>query len=350
MPLTSAKRAWIAVLVLFILIIAALGGAYYWYTHRPSPGPIFTPEIAGAPPDAMSVLPPNAPAVAYIDAEALRKLPNFPIDGLMSLAASSPQARRAADDFQRQTGFDVSRDLDHAAIAYWPTGFGTPENVLGQDRFIAVADGRFDQQKIKDYVTRIGKVITRGTQIIYQAPGNPPLSLEFISPTRLIIAGGRDATSLVADTISDGPRPRDAAMQLRIQKIAGAPVFAVAKTDHLPQSAYAAFQNAPQLDQLARSVQALTLVGQPVGDVLNVGLAAECDASKNALTISFLLEGGRMAASMAIGSPDARRQMTREQIAFLDALVNQARISQHGKQVRIAMNITPAMLGATHTK
>jgi hypothetical protein len=52
-----------------------------------------------------------------------------------------------------------------------------------------------------------------------------------------------------------------------------------------------------------------------------------------------------MAASMAIGSPDAGRQMTREQIALLDALVNQAKISHQGKRVRISMNVTPSMLG-----
>ena len=80
--------------------------------------------------------------------------------------------------------------------------------------------------------------------------------------------------------------------------------------------------------------------------VVNLGLTAECDTSNSALTMSFLLEGGRMAASMALGSPQSRQQMTREQIAFLDALVNQAKIAHQGRQVRISMNITPAMLGA----
>ena len=345
MPLTSAQRAWIAVLVFILMIAAGIGGFYYWELHRPAPGPTFAPEIAGTLPDVLSVLPPDAPVVGYIDAEALRKLPNFSLSGSVGLASSGPQSKRAYDDFVRGTGFDVSRDLDHAALAYWAAGFGTPENVLGQDRFVAVADGRFDAPRIKAYILRTGKQVTLGTQSIFAAPGNPPISIEFISPTRLVLAGGRDATGLVADTVSDGSRPRDTTMQLRIQKIAGAPLFAVGKTNQLPPSFYTSFQNAPQLEQLARSVQALTLVGQPSGDVLNLGLTAECDAAKNALTISFLLEGGRMAASMAIGSPDARRQMTREQIAFLDALVNQAKITHQGKQVRISLNVTPAMIG-----
>jgi hypothetical protein len=348
MPLSSAQRAWIAVLIFFLLVVAGLGGIYYWEIHRPAPaGPAFSPEIAGPPPDVLSVLPPDAPVVGFIDAEALRKLPNFSLAGFVSLMFSGPQSQRAYNDFIRGTGFDVSRDLDHAAVAYWPTGFGTPDNVLGQDRFVAVADGRFDQPRIKAYIAHLGgKQVVHGTQSIFQAPGDPPISLEFMSPTRLVIAGGRGASDLVADAVSDGSRPRDAAMQLRLQKIGGAPLFAVAKTDHLPQSFYANFQNAPQLDQLARSVRALTLVGQPTGDVLNLGLAAECDSAKNALTISFLLEGGRMAASMAVSSPDARRQMTSQQIDLLNALVSQAKIVHQGNQVRINLNITPTMLSA----
>jgi hypothetical protein len=285
--------------------------------------------------------------VGYLDAEALHKIPNFSFSGSVNLLAGGPQSQRAYNDFVKGTGFDVSRDLDHAALAYWPTGFGTPDNVLGQDRFVVVADGRFDQPRIKAYMARLGgKQVIHGTQSIFAAPGNPPISLEFVTPTRLVVAGGRDATDLVANTVSDGSRPRDPAMQLRLQKIGGAPLFAVAKTDHLPQSFYANFQNAPQLDQLARSVRVLTLVGQPTGDTLNLGLTAECDSAKNALTISFLLEGGRMAASMAVSSPDARQQMTNAQINLLNALVDQAKIVHQGNQVRINLNFPATMLNA----
>jgi hypothetical protein len=184
MPLSSAQRAWIAVLIFFLLVVAGLGGFYYWEIHRPAPaGPAFSPEIAGPPPDVLSVLPPDAPVVGFIDAEALRKLPNFSLAGFVSLMFSGPQSQRAYNDFIRGTGFDVSRDLDHAAVAYWPTGFGKPDNVLGQDRFVAVADGRFDQPRIKAYIAHLGgKQVVHGTQSIFQAPGNPPISLEFMLP------------------------------------------------------------------------------------------------------------------------------------------------------------------------
>ena len=38
---------------------------------------------------------------------------------------------------------------------------------------------------------------------------------------------------------------------------------------------------------------------------------------KNALQLAFLLETGQMAGTMALSDPNTRRQMTKEQIAFL---------------------------------
>ena len=53
-----------------------------------------------------------------------------------------------------------------------------------------------------------------------------------------------------------------------------------------------------------------------------------------------------MAGSMALSDPNTRRQMTKEQIAFLEALVNQAQITHQNKLVRLVLDITPAMLNA----
>jgi hypothetical protein len=347
MPTTSAQRAGIVILVFVILLIIAAGGVYYWQSQRPSTAPVFAPEVAGPPPDAMSQLPPDAPVVSYMDVATLRKLQNFPLSSLTTLASGGPQADRQYAAFVDATGFDYTRDLDHAALAYWPAGSWTPANVMGRDRFLAVGDGRFDQQKIKAYVLRTGRTVVRGTQSIYEAPGNPPISIEFLTSTQIMVAGGGGATDLIATTVSRGPQPRDPAMEIRLQRVAGAPLFAVARTGALPPGFYDVFQNAPQLAELARGVKALTLVGEPVGDTLNATLAAECDSTKNAMTISFLLEGGRMAASVALSSPDARKQMSRQQIAFTDALINQAKIKQEGRNVRMSLNVTPAMVGAT---
>ncbi|MGA8022287.1 MAG: hypothetical protein WA361_23410 [Candidatus Acidiferrales bacterium] len=351
MPVSSTTRAWIAVAILLLLMLAG-GVAFYFWQHHPLPPIVSTVPGAPAPAppsDILSELPPDALVVAYIDASALRTLQNSPLAAALGLASPGPQADRDYANFVRDTGFDYTRDLDHAAVAFWPASIGTPQNVLGEDRVVAIADGRFDQQKIKSYALRTGKEVSRGPQTIYEVPGNPPVSVTFLSPTRIALAGGRNATELLSHINLSRPSRRDATMQTRIDRVAGAPIFAVARTEHLPASLYDSFRNAPQLEQLARSVQALTLAGQPAGNSLRITLDAESDSLKNALAISILLEGGRMAGSMALSDPNTRRQMTKEQIAFLQALVSQAQITHQNKLVRLVLDITPAMLSATPT-
>lgn len=348
MPVSSTTRAWIAVGILVVLLVIG-GAAFYFWQHRPLP-PIVSavPGAPAAPPpsDILSELPTDAPVVAYVDASALRSLQNSPLAAALGLASPGPQADRDYASFVRDTGFDYTRDLDHAAIAFWPASIGTPANVLGEDRVVAIADGRFDQQKIRSYARRTGKEVARGAQTVYEVPGNPPVSLTFLSPTRIAIAGGKNATQSLSSINVSGSSRRDSATQSRIDRVAGAPLFAVARTDHLPPSLYDGFRNAPQLEQLARSIQAITFAGQPAGNNLRITLDAESDSLKNALAISILLEGGRMAGSMALSDPNTRRQMTNEQIAFLQALVSQAQVTHQNKLVRLVLDITPAMLNA----
>jgi hypothetical protein len=352
MPTNSTSRALIVLLAFLVLIVAAIGGFYYWQ-HRPLPPMISAVpgvQISGPEPDILSQLPASAPVIAYVDVAALRKLQNSPLAAVLGLTSPGPQADREYAAFVRDTGFDYERDLDHAAVALWPAGFGTPTNVLGDDRVIAIADGRFDQPKIKAYALRTGKTTTSGAHEVLEVPGNPPVSLEFLSSTRIALASGKNATTLLASISPTGSAPRDAALQSRIERVAGAPIFAVARTSNLPASFYANFRNSPQLDQLVRSIQALTLAGQPDGDNLKIAIDAESDSMKNAMQISFLLETGRMAGSMALSSPDARRQMSREQIAFLNSLLSDAKITHRDKLIRLSFTITRDMLAASPIK
>jgi hypothetical protein len=350
-PLSSAKRAWIVIAAMLLCLLGA-GLAYYYWKSRPLPPIISTlPGVpaAGPPPDLLSQLPADAPVVAYIDAANLRTLQNSPLAAALGLASPGPQADRDYANFVRDTGFDYTRDLDHAAIALWPASFGTPDNVLGEDRVLAIADGRFDQQKITAYALRTGKEIPRAPQPAYEVPGNPPVALTFLAPTRIALAGGRNATDLLAriNINASSSSSRAPAMQSRIQRVAGAPIFAVARTDHLPPGFYDNFHNAPQLEQLARSIQNITLAGQPSGNNLRIILDIESDSMNNAMQISFLLESGKMLGSTALSDPRMRRQMTKQQYAFLQALISHATVNFQNKVVRLTLAITPDMLNAT---
>jgi hypothetical protein len=348
-PTSSTKRAWIIVAILFLLIAAALG-VYYYRQHGPLPALPGVTSNPGPPPDILSQLPADAPVIGYIDAAALRKLQNSPLAAVLGLTSPGPDADREYAEFVRDTGFDYTRDLDHVALAFWPASFGDPNNPFGEDRVLAIADGRFDKQKIEAYALRTGKVIVRGAQSVYEVPGNPPVSLEFISPTRIVLAGGRNATDLIGSVTSSGTPPRDSAIQSRIKRVAGAPIFALARTDHLPPDLYDSFKNSPQLDHLARSIRSLTLAGQPSGNNMNLALDAECDSMKNAFEISTLLDTFRMVGSMALHDPKMRSQMTRQQAAFLAALLAQTKVAHQDKWVRLSLQITPEMLGAPRAR
>jgi len=352
MPTNSTNRALIVLAVFLVLILAAVGGFYYWQ-HRPLPpmvSPIAGVAVSGPEPGILSQLPTDAPVIAYVDVAALRKLQNSPLAAVLGLTSPGSQADREYAAFVRDTGFDYQRDLDHAGIAMWPAGFGTPNNVLGDDRVISIADGRFDQQKIKAYALRTGKATTNGAHEVLEVAGNPPVSVEFLSPTRIGLASGKNAAALLAAIDTSGSAPRDPVLQSRIERVAGAPIFAVARTSRLPASFYANFHNAPQLEGLIRSIQSLTLAGQPDGDNLKIGVDAESDSMKNAMQISFLLDTGRMAGSMALSTPDAKRQMTREQIVFLNALLSDTKVTYRDKLVRLNFTITRDMLASAPSR
>jgi hypothetical protein len=337
MPASATKRA-LVVMAALVCVAAAIAGVYLYRARRPLPA---AAASAGPVPNVLSELPPDAPGIAYLDVAALRRLQGSPLAAMLGLAGANPESDRDYADFVRRTGFDYTRDLDKAAITFWPASHISPPNVF--DREVAIADGRFDQPKIKAYALRTGHVVARGSESIYEVPGNPPVAFEFLSPTRIMLASGKDPASLLGPF---KPGPRDPAIQALIDRVAAAPVFAVARTDNLPPTFYDNFHGAPQLEELARDIQGLTLAGQPKADDLQLALDGECNSMTHALEVSTLLDGFRMIGSMALSDPKTRREMTREQVALLTIFLSQAKITQQDRWVRIALNVTPSMLGS----
>ncbi|MGB0036379.1 MAG: hypothetical protein WBP79_12980 [Candidatus Acidiferrales bacterium] len=343
MPLTSTKRALIAVVVI-LCVLGATAGVYLYRHHQP-----LAAASAGQAPDLLSLLPSDAPVVAYVDVAGLRRLQNSRLAAGLGLNVPVIGEDRDYQAFVRATGFDYARDLDRAAIAFWPASLGTPANVLGEDRVLAIAEGRFDEQKIKAYALQTGRTAPHGAQTLYEVPGNPPVSFEFLSPTRIVVAGGKNVDVLLPRTTSLVSAGRDPAMQARIERVAGAPIFAVARTDNLPPSFYAGFGHSPQLEHMLRSVKGLTLAGKPDGDQLDIALDAECDSMKSAFELATLLDTFRMFGSVALSDPKTRRQMTKEEAAFLGALINQLKVDPQDRWVRLKLIITPEMLGTPHS-
>ncbi|HEY6905408.1 MAG TPA: hypothetical protein VI216_13945 [Candidatus Acidoferrales bacterium] len=324
-------------LIALLATIAVIAGAVYLYRARRAAPPA-TVALA---PNILTMLPPHAPAIAYIDATALRGLQNSPLAAILGITQAGPQPDRDYQDFVRDTGFDYTRDLDRAVIALWPAISSSAD--ITETRVVAIADGRFDQSKIKAYALRTGRVVTHNSRSIYKVPGSPPVSFEFLSSNRIAISSGQDADSFLP---AFTPSPLDPAMQARINRVAGAPIFAVARTDNLPPQFYESLRSSPQFQSLARSVQGLALAGRPDHDLIHLALDAECNSMKNAIELVTLLDSLRIFGPVALADPKTRRQMTPAQISLLEALVNKTTISREDRVVRLSLDLTPAMLDA----
>ncbi|HTS13071.1 MAG TPA: hypothetical protein VMH00_13225 [Candidatus Limnocylindrales bacterium] len=337
--MSSTKRALIAVGVMALILVAA-AGAYLYRLHRPLAG-----TSKGSAPGILDELPADAPAVAYIDVAALRKLQNSPLAAILGFTGS-PQADREYSEFVRNTGFDYTRDLDRAAIAFWPTSLTLAANSAGDNPALAIASGRFDKQKIEAYALHAGgKAESRGTESLYIVPGSPTVSFAFRSPTEIAIASGRTSADLLGSSAAGHIDP---SMQARIDRVAGAPIFAVVRMDNLPAAFYQNFANAPQLERIVHSIRGLSLAGQPQDNQIHLVLDAECDSMTSAAGVSTILDGFRLLGSMALADPKTRRQlqMTPEQIELLEAVVHRAQVTHQDRWVRIALDIDPAMLGS----
>src|SRR5208282_4109164 len=192
---SSGKRALVAIVILLVLIAAA--AVYFLRPHPPAP---IVPVTPGPPPDVLSMLPPGATVIAFGDVAALRASP-FAAD--LAAIAPAPDEDKDYRDFVRATGFDYSRDLDRFAADAWldyskPLPNGAPRVSL-----IALADGRFDREKLSAYALRSGTISKHGDIDVYDMPSGTPnenISFAFLSPGRIALAQGMNLDPVLSNT------------------------------------------------------------------------------------------------------------------------------------------------------
>src|SRR5487761_211138 len=271
-------------------ILAAAVFAYIHYTREKAaqtqaqdaqlsiaPGATASPTAPNAPadsPDLIHQLPAGASAVIFADVAALRAAPiGKELAGLAPTSAQDPEYTR----FIRSTGFDYSRDLDRVALALWPKD--SPTTV------VAIAQGKFNEAKIERYAVRNGgRIVEHGQWKIYEVPeANPPRTVRFvfISPTEIILADGPGISAML-----DAAHERlDSQMSQRIARVAGAPIYAVARTPDLAKDVGVDETHSAQLAHLLQSVHNITLAGLPAGQDLKVAATAECDSTLDAFQL-----------------------------------------------------------------
>src|SRR5438309_1505004 len=136
--LLRRRRVWVPLAVL--LLLAAFGAALYLR--------------AQAAPEAARLLPDND-AVIYVDLKPLRTFSGFGKEQIVH----EPEY----EEFVRDTGFQLERDLDEAAIAvHAPESAGDALHPdLKERRFSQVLIGAFDSTKLTHYLHKLATDVER---------------------------------------------------------------------------------------------------------------------------------------------------------------------------------------------
>ena len=327
----SKRTTWLA----GVATIAFLAVGYLAYRYAQSRGKEPVPEL-------LDFMPPESSTVVYVDLAALRQSPF--LEELRALAPS-PEADREYAEFVRETGFDYTRDLDRVAVA-----------MIVRDKessVFAVADGRFDRNKIKEFALKTGKRETVDGREAYSTlvSGRPKrMTLAFLENNRIALTDGPDLAGYLAPQKQD---PARAPWRERFTRLAGSPVFAASRINS--ESAAMASRAAGSLrsDQLASLVASLrwgTLAARPDGDHLRVVAEGECTGEESARQLSGVVSGLVLIARAGLTDPKTQRQVAPEAIAAMDELLKSVDVSRmdrgETKAVRVLIDVTPRLLQA----
>lgn len=307
--------------VLAAILITACATVFVLRITRPaSPGPV---------PDVVAQLPADSAVILYIDVAALRASPFVqPLAALAAPAQQDPDYTR----FVAETGFDYARDLDRVAAS---------ARTIPLDRSLTViAEGRFDRKKIGDHARRVGRADQLASGESYVVPGGAPgeqVHFFFPSPNRIHL---RHA----APQPGAGSSLDDATLE-RVTRVAGSPVFVLARLAALPRNLSLFSWQSDQLDALLRTVDWVSLAARPVEDRLKIVLDAESNSAENARQLAGLLDGLRIFAQAALADPKSRAQIHPAVLPLAEAILRSAEISQREATVRLLVDVSREDIG-----
>lgn len=317
-------------------VLAAAGVAFGVHRYRQA-------SPAGPAAELLSYAPADSSVVAYADVAALRGSPL-----LVKLAALAPAAAPDRDyaEFLQATNFQYERDLDRVGVAQRSRG-------NAQETYV-VAEGRFDRKKIAAYALRSGRVERQNGADVYIVPTNGPaknLSFTFLDERHIALASGPNLAPLLAPhRATNLPR----ALQERIARLAGSPVFAVGRMSaslnneakQLPLGGL----RSDQLDALVAGLRWVSFAARPEGDHLRIVLEGECDTEENARQLAGAVKTLAFVGQMALSDPKTRKRMDPESVAALEELLKSAEVSRENlgetQGVRLILDLSPKLLDA----
>ena len=297
--------------------------------------------------ELLSEMPAGAPTLVYIDLAAIRASSFY-----QNRPDHSPLTIPDSDyaKFVQMTGFDFEKDLDRVAIASWPQSLSQE-----QKKTVAVAEGRFDRQRIRDYAVKNGKLDHQQGREVFLFPAREPAgagsaklstepgwnSLVFLDDHHIAMAQG---SSIAPVLESHGANSAADPTHERAARVNGAAAFVISRTPLIPDNFAPGGMQSTQLASLLRSVQWITLAARPEGEDLRISLEGECLTSTDARQLQSTLETLRTFGQAALESPKTRQSMDPATFGILENLLKTADVKETAERVRILVEITPDIL------
>jgi hypothetical protein len=329
--MTLNRRGWIGLAVLAVVLGAAAFLACQKWGAR----------SGTAREEMLALMPAEASAVLFADLNELRRAPFF-----AELFAWAPKPHADADyaEFLKQTGFDFERDLERIAIASIKR---EPESTL-----FAMADGKFDKQKISAYAAKSGSVSNNNGREIFSVTMSgsaKKLSFTFLRKDRIALT---DDTDLNLFLNAKKHNEDTAEWRVRFERLGGSPVFAVIRQNAAAGSALAAQApgglRSPQLSSLLDQLLWITVAGKPENELLRVVADGECTADGTARQLADLLNGVLALAQAGLNDAKTRQKLDPAARAAYLELLKSADVSKldrgETKSVRLVFEITPKFL------
>ena len=323
-------KIWLTVIV--ILIAATFFGVRKWS----APSGSVREEM-------LSLMPTDASAVVFADFAELRQAPF-----VAQLYTWTPKPQADADyvQFVKETDFDYERDLDRITIAV---------EKRGQDSALfAIADGKFNRQKISAFALKDGAVLKTAGREIFSVPANgttKKISFIFLRNDRIALTNDSNLAAFL-----DAQRRSEevAEWRTRFERLAGSPLFAVIKqnaalgdvlTAHAPGGL-----RSPQLSTLIDQLQWITVAGKPDNDRLRVVAEGECLGENTVRQLTDVVNGVLILAEGGLNDAKTRQQLDPAmRVAYLE-LLKSADVSKidrgDSKSVRLVFDLTPGFLEA----
>jgi hypothetical protein len=298
--------------------------------------------------ELLAQMPADAEAILYMDMDALRQSPFL---AEMYRWAPEPKEDPEYSQFRNSTGFNYESDLNRVSIA-----------LLKHDQdttLFAVADGRFDREKISAYALQTGTRESRGGREIFSVPLSGSarrITFTFLRNGRIALTNGASLESSLPPTRGDLDSDAQAWRE-RFRRLAGSPVFAVVRQDAAAGAALSTHApsglQSPQLSALIDQLQWITVAGKPEGDHLRVALEGEGAADVNTRQLSEVINGLLLLARAGLSDQKVRQQLQPEaREAYLEMLKS-AEVSQidrgETKSVRLIFDLTPQLLETART-